>query len=170
MRKSWRSPFWNIVLCLVMSVMALTSTASTIGCFEHPGGWWAGIGFAVMTGLLLVGAVRALFVGVSAGPQGITVRGVTKTTRIAWSEISQITLGGLNSAAAGGAGASAPVVTRMRQGQPDQRVELKELGSYGMSSGPSLAERAVADLNECLAAWHESNRAAEDPDAARRRT
>lgn len=151
-RRVWRSRFGNILLFLVMLSMAGLS-ATGLEAFVEPRLPWAGVWFAFQTLVLLVGAVRALRIGVVADADGIVVRGLTHTRRMPWAEISEITLGGAASGASGSAGIRAPLVSWARPGRPVRRVELRELGGYGPATGRTLAERAVAELNEHLAAW-----------------
>jgi len=157
-QQHWRSIFWNTTLCILLSCMFLLVFFTTgLPYFFQPGGLPAGIGFTAAAVVVLIGAVRAPFIGVSASSRGIVVRGLTETKKIPWSEISQITLGGIRSGASGAAGAQAPVIVRRRPGAADKMIELKELGSYGLGSGRSVAERAVEDLQKHLAAWREQN-------------
>lgn len=158
-QQSWRSMFWNITLSILLTLMfVLVFFATGLKYFFRPGGLPAGIGFTALAVVLLIGAVRALFIGVSATSRGIVVRGLTGTEKIPWDEISQIALGGVTSGASGAAGAQAPVIVRQRPGAADKVIELKELGSYGIGGGRSVAERSVEDLQKYLAAWREQNR------------
>jgi DMSO reductase anchor subunit len=150
MKSSWRSWFWNIIVFVLLSIMAGIFTGVTVQEFhrkESIAAW----GFAIVACLLWVSAIRSPTLGVTARPNGIVVRNLMHTTTIPWNEIAAITSGRMTSSAAGLAGATAPVVTRIRPGKPAKYVELRVLGGYGISrKRPTLGQRAVADLNSLL--------------------
>jgi hypothetical protein len=158
MESSWRSWFWNVVLMFILLVMGgLTFPVA----FQPMAVGWK-ILFLVMSLVALAGSMRALFLGVFAGPQGITMRGLTHTTKIPWAEVEEITTDVMATSAAGMAGAVSPVVIRRRPGGDAKRVELNVLGGYGVyRKRPTLGERAVSGLTAHLQRFR-AERAATD--------
>jgi protein-S-isoprenylcysteine O-methyltransferase Ste14 len=110
--------------------------------------------FALPTVWFGVGVVRAFFIGVSANEHGIVMHGPYRTTVIAWNDVVEIQGNHpMATSAAGLAGATSPAVVRRRAGKRDQRIELRALGSYGSRRGRTLAERAIADLQQWWDRW-----------------
>jgi hypothetical protein len=89
---------------------------------------------------------------------GITMRGFLRTIKIPWAEVEAITGDRQEAGPAGFAGATTAVVLRKRPGQSVQRVELSALGGYGViRRRPTLADRAIAGLKDCLEQWRREN-------------
>lgn len=147
----WRSWFWNIVLMLCLLLMGMAGLGSAYS--EYEAGRTPGVaGFAVVAAVFVVGAIRALMLGVSARPSGIVQRGLTRTTTIPWNEIEDI------KPPAHESGAGAPMVVRRVPGESSRSIELSVLGGYGLSpSRPTPGERAAADLKRYLSEWRKEN-------------
>ena len=112
------------------------------------------VGFGCGALLFVAGGVRALLLGVVARPRGIVVRSFWRSRTIPWSEVEQIADGGASPGMSGAVGATCPVVVRRRPDGSTTMVELEPLGGYGVSrQRPTLAERAVAGLNQHLDRW-----------------
>lgn len=153
MRSSWRSWFWNVVAFLIMLVMSLLVVVSLVESAQSRE-WLGVIVFGPLALWLGVGAARAMFLGVFARRKGIVMRGLWRTTVIPWDEVTEITGGQMTSNAAG-VGTTVVVLRRRPNGAEPKRVELNVLGGYGLSRiRPTPAERAITDLNQHLATWH----------------
>lgn len=82
------------------------------------------------------------------------MRGLWRTTVIPWGEVTQITDGQMTGSASG-TGTTVVVQRRRLNGGEPERVELNVLGGYGLGRiRPAPAERAITDLNQHLARWH----------------
>ncbi|WP_203916210.1 hypothetical protein [Rugosimonospora africana] len=142
-----------MVAFLVLLVMALIAAGSFVESVQSRE-WLGMIVFGPMTLWLGVGAARAMFLGVFARRNGIVMRGLWRTTVIPWDEVTQITDGQMTGSASG-AGTTVVVQRRRPNGAEPERVELNALGGYGLSRvRPTPAERAITDLNQHLATWH----------------
>jgi hypothetical protein len=154
MQTSWRSWFWNIVMMAIMGFMGLLAVPVAV-TESHPA---VAVGFGLMAALLMAGAVRALMLGVAARPAGIVVRSFWRSRTIPWGEVERITDGGVSPGMSGAVGATCPVVVRRAPDGGTSTVELEPLGGYGVGrQRPTLAEQAVAGLNQHLDRWRQQH-------------
>jgi hypothetical protein len=158
MNSGWRSWFWNIVLATCLFLMAAVIIQIVVDRVQAGGAAiGVGVGFGLVAAWLLTGAVRALMLGVFTRPEGMVVRGLGRTTKIRWDEVQSVGNAPLTSGAASLGNATAPAVIWERVGdRKPRRTELSVLGGYGIiGKGPTLAERATADLNARLSQWRD---------------
>jgi len=161
MKSVWRSWFWNIVLAFCMLTMAGILTAVAVSQLQMPGdaAVAVGVGFGFAAALFWLATVRSLMLGVFIRPYGIVVRGLDRTTTANWKDIETVRIGGSTSGAASMANSTAPIVVLRKANDAAPRaIELNVLGGYGYrKSGPTLGERATAELNARLSRWRQGN-------------
>lgn len=150
MPSSWRSWFWNAAMFFFMSVFTILCVMQVVWYMRN-GYPAASAGMAAATVWPVWGALRAFFAGVWVNDRGIKVRGYWLTTTIPWEEVVEIQRHHPNvSGMAGLVGATSPAVVRRRKGKPDKRIELRIIGTYGLTRrGQTLGDRAIDGLT-----WH----------------
>jgi hypothetical protein len=112
------------------------------------------VGFGIMAAWLWIAFIRAFMLGVYLRSNGVVVRNFGRTAEIGWGQIDSIGVDRQNSGAAGIANSKAPVIVWRRS--PDaapQTTELSALGGYGLRAGPTLAQRAAAELYDHWKEW-----------------
>lgn len=144
MTKTWRSWMWNVLSSFIMIAMGGITTQVAVSQIAKS--WPTVVIFSVMAAAFWLGFVRAMRMAVVSHPGGITVRGLTSTMTIPWSEIERIV--GVGSE---GSGATNVVIVRRSPKKGEERIFLSVVGGYGiLRRRNTLSDQVTKDLNEML--------------------